>query len=157
MSCFDQPRRARLRSPQTFLRQAGCKAANISAVERTGETSGGDPGCAGVAGAETGVSARRWDFGRFQQQPIFCPQSRLYQGCRKTMALKLRADCGQTRGQYPAPPPKQLELKGLITVRSIPPQGGFPKLLRRGRNRIDGRKEALNCARHDTAVIGSKT
>jgi hypothetical protein len=26
--------------------------------------------------------------------------------CRKTMALKLKTDCGQTRGQYPAPPPR---------------------------------------------------
>ena len=73
------------------------------------------------------------------------------------MALKLGADRGQTRGQYPAPPPEQLELKGLITVRSIWPQGQIPELLRRGRNRIDGREEVLNCARHDTAVIGSKT
>jgi hypothetical protein len=47
-------------------------------------------------------------------RPIFCPRSRLYLGGRKTMALKLRADCGQTRGQYPAPPPERLELKGLI-------------------------------------------
>jgi len=90
-------------------------------------------------------------------RPIFRPGSRLYLTCRKTMALKLRADCGQTRGQYPAPPPERLELKGLISVRSIPPQGGIPKPLRRGRNRIDGREEVLNCARHDTAVIGSKT
>jgi len=73
------------------------------------------------------------------------------------MALKLGADCGQTRGQYPAPPPEQLELKGLIKVRSILSQVRIPELLRRGRNRIDGREEAPNCARHDTAVIGSKT
>ena len=73
------------------------------------------------------------------------------------MALKLGADRGQTRGQYPAPPPEQLELKGLITVRSILPEGKIPELLRRGRNRIDGREEVPNCARHDTAVIGSKT
>ena len=89
--------------------------------------------------------------------PIFRRQTRLPSFRRKTMALKLGADCGQTRGQYPAPPPERLELKGLISVRSIPPQGGIPKPLRRGRNRIDGREEALNCARHDTAVIGSKT
>jgi hypothetical protein len=91
------------------------------------------------------------------QPPIFPPRSRVWCRRRKTMALKLRADCGQTRGQYPAPPPLQLELKGLITVRSILPQGRIPGLQGRGRNRIDGREEALNCARHDTAVIGSKT
>jgi len=45
----------------------------------------------------------------------------------------------------------------MLNMRSIVPQGVIPGLLRRGRTRIDGRKEALNCARHDTAVIGSKT
>jgi hypothetical protein len=39
----------------------------------------------------------------------------------------------------------------------ILPEGRIPRLLRRGRTRIDGREEAVNCARHDTAVIGSKT
>ena len=49
-------------------------------------------------------------------QPSFRRRSRLYLGCRKTMALNLRADRGQTRGQYPAPPPWQLELKGLNLI-----------------------------------------
>ena len=39
------------------------------------------------------------------QQPIFSPRSRVGSLRRKTMALKLGADRGQTRGQYPAPPP----------------------------------------------------
>src|ERR1700676_929609 len=90
-------------------------------------------------------------------ESIFPPRSRVGSLRRKTMALKLGADRGQTRGQYPAPPPEQRELKGLISVRSIWPQGQIPGLLRRGRNRIDGREEVPNCARHDTAVIGSKT
>jgi hypothetical protein len=36
---------------------------------------------------------------------FFSRRSVLPLSCRKTMALKLTADCGQTRGQYPAPPP----------------------------------------------------
>src|SRR6202051_59431 len=92
-----------------------------------------------------------------RHQPIFRHRSRVRSPRRKTMALKLGADRGQTRGQYPAPPPEQLELKGLISVRSIWPQDKSRGLLRRGRNRIDGREEVPNCARHDTAVIGSNT
>jgi len=37
--------------------------------------------------------------------PIFPRRQRLQCSRRKTMALKLWMDCGQTRGQYPAPPP----------------------------------------------------
>src|ERR1035438_7807877 len=87
-----------------------------------------------------------------RQQPIFRHRSRLYRGGRKTMALKLGADRGQTRGQYPAPPPEQLELKGLISVRSILPKGKIPGLLRRGRNRIDGREEVPNCRSEERHV-----
>src|SRR6202012_2185728 len=44
--------------------------------------------------------------------PIFPDRSRVGFSRRKTMALNLGADCGQTRGQYPAPPPEQpLSLK----------------------------------------------
>src|ERR1700742_3009612 len=50
--------------------------------------------------------------------PIFPDRSRVGFSRRKTMALNLGADCGQTRGQYPAPPPEQpLSLK--ISFRRI--------------------------------------
>src|ERR1700722_5428920 len=65
--------------------------------------------------------------------PIFPDRSRVRFSRRKTMALNLGADCGQTRGQYPAPPPEQpLSLKVSfrqidLPVRSILPEG---KILR---------------------------
>ena len=40
-----------------------------------------------------------------ETKAIFRDRRRVRSAGRKTMALKLRADCGQTRGQYPAPPP----------------------------------------------------
>jgi hypothetical protein len=43
--------------------------------------------------------------GHRRLEPIFSRRKRLPSSRRKTMALNLRADCGQTRGQYPAPPP----------------------------------------------------
>lgn len=52
---------------------------------------------------------------------IFFRPMRVCCAGRKTMALKLRTDCGQTRGQYPAPPPEHLEKIDLIPMVSALP------------------------------------
>ena len=91
---------SRLTSSRKGIHRTICPCcSSISTRERSSASS-----CRRVDCDALGLSpARPADYG--QQRPFFHRRSRVESLRRKTMALNLRVDCGQTRGQYPAPPP----------------------------------------------------